>query len=238
MSKTITKHEALSILNVPEDADHEQIKSAFREQAKRCHPDTGGSPYLFRLVRAAFETLLNAEALGEKGECGQKKQLSWLEVITHKDFCVPFEDFKEIILQNKRKKINWRTCSVGLSSSDFLAHHIRTSFHITIRIRSWKSRLHYLFRLPVANETNRITYCENGGRNSDVIGASMQFYHRIAIGLPEGFHVVEMELLDRCFCYKFSLGPLSPSEEKEECFQVSGCRNLHVVVQACFNYVP
>ena len=50
-----TKH--YDVLGVPRDADARAIKRAYREMARTCHPDKGGSDAAFAAVRAAFETL-------------------------------------------------------------------------------------------------------------------------------------------------------------------------------------
>ena len=50
-----TKH--YDVLGVPRDADARAIKRAYREMARTCHPDKGGSDAAFAAVRTAFETL-------------------------------------------------------------------------------------------------------------------------------------------------------------------------------------
>ena len=50
-----TKH--YDVLGVPRDADARAIKRAYREMARTCHPDKGGSDAAFAAVRVAFETL-------------------------------------------------------------------------------------------------------------------------------------------------------------------------------------
>lgn len=44
-------------LGVPRDADRATIRRAYRQRAKAVHPDTGGSPERFALVRLAHDTL-------------------------------------------------------------------------------------------------------------------------------------------------------------------------------------
>lgn len=47
----------LAILGLAPGASAEEITRAYREQAKRAHPDAGGSAEAFRAVRAAYEEL-------------------------------------------------------------------------------------------------------------------------------------------------------------------------------------
>jgi len=50
--------EARSLLDVPSDADAEQIRAAHRRLIARVHPDRGGSAELTRRVNAARDLLL------------------------------------------------------------------------------------------------------------------------------------------------------------------------------------
>lgn len=47
------------VLGVSQNASEAEIKSAFREAAKRQHPDQGGNAALFRLVEQAYEVLID-----------------------------------------------------------------------------------------------------------------------------------------------------------------------------------
>jgi curved DNA-binding protein CbpA len=48
------------VLGVTPDADSVQVKAAFRNLAKACHPDLhGGGEQRFREISAAYETLIN-----------------------------------------------------------------------------------------------------------------------------------------------------------------------------------
>lgn len=47
------------LLGVPPDATPAQIKSAYRSLARSMHPDTGGTAGTFRLLREAYETLID-----------------------------------------------------------------------------------------------------------------------------------------------------------------------------------
>lgn len=53
----MTYIEAYQILGIPQGSSMEQIKKAFRQQAKVCHPDIGGDPVRFRLIKEAYELL-------------------------------------------------------------------------------------------------------------------------------------------------------------------------------------
>jgi hypothetical protein len=47
------------LLGIKPDATEAEIKSAFRREAKRNHPDQGGNPALFHLIEEAYEVLVD-----------------------------------------------------------------------------------------------------------------------------------------------------------------------------------
>ena len=49
------------ILGVSEDATNEQIKKAFKEIAKKEHPDRGGDEARFKEANEAYDTLKNSQ---------------------------------------------------------------------------------------------------------------------------------------------------------------------------------
>ncbi|MFZ5646113.1 MAG: J domain-containing protein [Bacillota bacterium] len=60
---------ARNILGVPDDADKDQIRLAFRQLAKQCHPDTNGGDMTatdkFKLVSEAYEILTRDKNRGK-----------------------------------------------------------------------------------------------------------------------------------------------------------------------------
>ena len=49
------------ILGVSEDASNEQIKKAFKDIAKKEHPDRGGDEARFKEANEAYDTLKNSQ---------------------------------------------------------------------------------------------------------------------------------------------------------------------------------
>lgn len=50
------------ILGVAADASEEEIRKAFREKAKKHHPDLGGDAWAFQQVQEAYDALIGGEA--------------------------------------------------------------------------------------------------------------------------------------------------------------------------------
>jgi DnaJ-class molecular chaperone len=58
------------ILGVARDADEATIKAAFRRQAKDLHPDAGGDPEAFRLLKLAYDILSDGSARSHYDQTG------------------------------------------------------------------------------------------------------------------------------------------------------------------------
>jgi len=54
----MTMQEARDVLGVTNDASEEEIKTAYKEQMKKNHPDVGGSKYLAQKIISAKKTLI------------------------------------------------------------------------------------------------------------------------------------------------------------------------------------
>jgi len=59
--KQLKRKDYYRVLGVPRDADAKRIKKAFREAAKRAHPDKGGSEAMMAAVNEAYEVLSDPE---------------------------------------------------------------------------------------------------------------------------------------------------------------------------------
>lgn len=60
-------------LNVPRDATDDEIKQAYKQEAKRTHPDKGGDEETFKNVSRAFALLSNPEKRRYYDEHGEEK---------------------------------------------------------------------------------------------------------------------------------------------------------------------
>jgi curved DNA-binding protein CbpA len=60
-----------AILGVPRDADRATIRRAYRDKARRTHPDSGGSSQEFEQVKAAYDTLIDEVRRRRYDETGE-----------------------------------------------------------------------------------------------------------------------------------------------------------------------
>lgn len=58
-------------LGVPKDADRETIRKAYRKRAKQAHPDAGGTPEQFALVKIAHDTLTDDDRRAHYDRTGE-----------------------------------------------------------------------------------------------------------------------------------------------------------------------
>lgn len=52
-----------AVLNVPKNADINQIKNAFVNLSRTSHPDRGGNPEIFKVIRSAYDYLVKVDTL-------------------------------------------------------------------------------------------------------------------------------------------------------------------------------
>lgn len=69
------------LLGVPRDANVAEIKSAYRAQAKQCHPDTGGDPEKFHEISVAYAILSDLERRQEYDATGKVDNKSALNTM-------------------------------------------------------------------------------------------------------------------------------------------------------------
>lgn len=81
--------EAFRILNLPSSASPDEVRSAFRNLAKVCHPDTGGTAEAFRELKEAQEVAL-VEAARPKHQTYRAGRVVWNNSSTGVSFEVRF----------------------------------------------------------------------------------------------------------------------------------------------------
>lgn len=60
-----------AILGIGRDADTEDIKRAYRQKAKKAHPDAGGNDFEMSMISSAYRVLSNAEQRAEYDRTGE-----------------------------------------------------------------------------------------------------------------------------------------------------------------------
>ena len=77
------------ILGLNKDASKEEIKEAYKKLAKLHHPDKGGNEEMFKLIKSAYELLINEESRNHFDETGE---------VLKNDFTQRFNNFIEKVV--------------------------------------------------------------------------------------------------------------------------------------------
>jgi DnaJ-class molecular chaperone len=56
-SRQVNKDNPYIVLGLKQDCTEEELKAAYREKVKECHPDVGGDPEQFKKVQASYEAI-------------------------------------------------------------------------------------------------------------------------------------------------------------------------------------
>lgn len=78
-----------TILGLNKDASKEEIKEAYKKLAKLHHPDKGGNEEMFKLIKSAYELLINEESINHFDETGE---------VLKNDFTQRFNNFIEKVV--------------------------------------------------------------------------------------------------------------------------------------------
>ena len=99
-----------TILNIPTDANNDQIKFAYRKLVRIHHPDKGGTKEVFQQIRKAYEILSNPE---------KRKIYDQILKFTREEMTTPeeFEDEKQEI--NESQYVNKRIANCIRNVSNF-----------------------------------------------------------------------------------------------------------------------
>lgn len=102
------KKDLYKILGVEKTASKKAIKSAYRKSAKRNHPDTGGNPDQFALVKKAHDILMDDERRGKYDSTGDDSEKSHDNTLGNIINCIAFH-FNSVLqecAQNGKSPLN------------------------------------------------------------------------------------------------------------------------------------
>jgi hypothetical protein len=106
----------LKVLGVTADASLEQIRDAYRQKAKRYHPDAGGEEWIFRILSQAHELLCSAR------------------VVRAAHFESPRPSVRPAAHQGQpRREPDTETVHAGLHDKDLDPSHIIAVEHLCVR---------------------------------------------------------------------------------------------------------
>lgn len=143
------RKEACEVLGLPQGCTDAEVTDAFRRLAKACHPDAGGTDYLFRKISEAKDTLKSkrpATASGNPGNQGTtpskakktERKKTWREIVLDPNFYVPYEQFL-IIVAGEAQRVRFGGYTVVIDEHDLRAEFIQTRIPVTVEVRTWEN---------------------------------------------------------------------------------------------------
>lgn len=182
--------EALEILGLNQSCSQEDIRRAYREWSKICHPDAKGTNGLFQLLSKAYDVVKQHETkktsfFGMRS----RKTFTYDEIIHDPHFCVPFPAFMAIATHGMAKPVVIGDNQIYLSSEALKNDFIKTSACCRMRIRTWKSRFHRMMCLKSAPEVVREFELTNMFPQTDHLFAEVALLYK-----KSGYHEVHVEI--------------------------------------------
>ena len=140
----------LGLKTLPENPD--EIKKAYRELAKRVHPDSGGNDALFRLVNEAYEFLTGSakqtttQTQNKQAETHKEPpKTSWIDIITKPDFIVPFDTLCRTAFTGQTAYVLYKTHNIRNAMQDIKYWPIKATKKLNVQVKTYQNRTQLLF---------------------------------------------------------------------------------------------
>lgn len=148
------RKEACEVLGLPEACSDTDISDAYKRLAKACHPDAGGTDYLFRLISEAKDALKsNGVRNSHKGSGNQdykppkEEKRTWRDVVHDPSFFVPANQFL-LIVAGQEQVVSFGRYKVTITNSNLYEEFIKTRLPVTVELRTWENWFKRLFGKP------------------------------------------------------------------------------------------
>lgn len=158
--------EAREVLGLQDSCTPEDVDDAYKRLAKKCHPDIGGTAYLFRLVSEARDVLKNGETQNtqsgqrenadnappraqqqSKAKQQKKREPTWEELISDPNFICPAREFL-LIVAGCPQSVHFKGYNVKIVPNNLYSHFIRAKIPATLELHTWKNWFRRLFCKP------------------------------------------------------------------------------------------
>lgn len=180
------RREACEVLGLSDVHTDDEVSEAFKRLAMACHPDKGGTAYLFRKISEARDVLKSkrpTEAAGNSSNQGttpprakkEERKPTWREVILDPNFYVPYEKFLKIV-NGQEQNVRFGKYTVVINEHDLWGEFIKTKIPVTVEVRTWENWFRRIFGKPNAS-TAEMT-----------VKNKFPFSHDFALDLTVRFH--------------------------------------------------
>lgn len=240
----MTREYALDLLGLSGNPSEDEIKKAYRGLAKKVHPDMGGNSALFRLIDEAYSYLTGSDAQpsrpkqephhqepSPKRPESKRSGPSWLELVTHPEFILPFQTLYQIAHTGQTRTVLFQDRAVAIRFEDLLTYPIKCDFPIRVEVYTWKSWFHWFFkRKPVSKGKRDMTVRNAAARNTND-GEAYLFQSNINVHVKHGFQIVKLKFLDKELRIRGSTR-LKPELQREFQLESEGRLPLKIKISA------
>lgn len=154
----MTRKEASEVLGLSEYCTDTEVSSAFRRLAMACHPDMGGTAYLFRKISEARDALKNNQPTAAGKSTGAQRNTppeakrderkpTWREIVLDPNFYVPYEQFLKIV-HGREQSVRFGKYTVVINERDLSSAFIKAKIPVTVEIRTWENWFKRIFGKP------------------------------------------------------------------------------------------
>lgn len=152
------RREACEVLGLPDICTDTEVSEAFKRLAMACHPDKGGTAYLFRKISEARDVLKskrpvetarnssNRETTPPKAREEERKP-TWREIVLDPNFYVPYEKFLKIV-NGQEQSVRAGKYTVIINEHDLWGEFIKTRIPVIVEIRTWENWFKRIFGKP------------------------------------------------------------------------------------------
>ena len=152
------RREACEVLGLPDVCTDTEVSDAFKRLAMACHPDKGGTDYLFRKISEARDALKNKrpvetarntsnqETTPPKAKKEERKP-TWREIVLDPNFYVPYEKFLKIV-NGQEQSVRFGKYTVVINEHDLWGEFIKAKIPVTVEVRTWENWFKRVFGKP------------------------------------------------------------------------------------------
>lgn len=190
----MTEKEALRYLGLNEmPNDPDIIKKAYKNLAKKVHPDAGGNEALFQLVNDTYNCLNKqtdeTKQPAQKQKRPPEKKPAWSEIIRDPNFILEFKTIRNIADTKRTAHILYKNCDIHITFQDMIHCPVKAYLPLTVEVMTWPTILHKLFRRPAEKTTHQIQVSNYAMLRIEK-RQSYLFGCRLSIDVDRGYHVI------------------------------------------------
>lgn len=208
----MTREEAIDCLGLPDSPSKEEILNAYRNLAKKVHPDIGGTDFLFKQISNAKEILLGETTQEKRSE--HKKKPTWEEIVYQKNFTFSEEELEKLLILDEvvHKQYSYQgdIYNIRVTPKNIYYEHFDLKVPITCEIYHWNSVLKWLFQRKPTKEIQNGSVSAKNRAFEIFIGAALK------ATLDRGVYEIVFHVLGQTETIRLRIGRKPSYRKKKE----------------------